>query len=397
MDQSNPDNVIIKSINTNSNLFYIAEHIESSIQNNSNPIVLYIGVGTYMCRFQKDADGNDFIPLEDSQQFPPTLQSLYQLHPDVEFYIILIDPYLENPPYITKDPNVKNIMSNPIFTKSMFNPEVELYSNPRLKVFVIRDNVGIKEIGYHSYDGISDIKDNLTYFNDLAIRENILYIYHDFSGANLRPLFTYFNNEIKNNLEHIIYGFGNGYIDDCIVNLLDPKTHIATYRQSKTKRDLLHCYNIDYIIQNNIDIDLYIENFNIQCIHIITDLNKLMRDKIYYEINNEIFYILRQIKDYQSQIIEGIFNFSDNMLFHNYNRYIKTDIICNINELIKITDNNIFDKVKSIFAENYNKKLKFLTKNTVYEHYDSKTIFDILTSNHNKYLWSNELQNILNK
>jgi len=163
-NQANPDNVIVKSVNTVSNLFQIAEYIESNIQNKFHPIVLYIGVGTYMCRFQQNSNGENFIPLEDSQQFPPTLQSMYQLNPDIEFYIILIDPYLENPPYITTDSNVKNILQNTIFVKTMFNLEVELFSSINLKVFVIRDNIGIKELGYHSYDGITDIKDNLTYF-----------------------------------------------------------------------------------------------------------------------------------------------------------------------------------------------------------------------------------------
>jgi hypothetical protein len=396
MAQANPDNIIVKSINTVSNLFAIAEYIESNIQAKSNPVVLYIGVGTYMCRFQKDSDGNDFIPLEDSQQFPPTLQSLYQSHPDLEFYIILIDPYLENPPYITKDPNVKNILNNPIFVKSMFNSEVELFSNPRLKVFVIRDNIGIRDLNYHSYDGVADIKDNFTYFNDICIQNNILYIYHDFSGANLRPLCTYFNHKIKNNLEHIIYGFGNGYIDDCIVNLLDAKTQLATYRKRWVKRDMICCYNIDYIILNNINIDEYVEIFNINNIHIITALNELLINKIYYEINNDILYILRNIKQYHNQIITNQFIFDNSMLFHK-NRYIKDDIITNINELIKNSDNNIFDKVKYMFSNMYTSVLKFILKNTQYENYDSKTIFDLITLNDNSYLWCNSLKSILNK
>lgn len=389
---------LIKSINTNSNLYHIAEHIESNIQHKSNPIILYIGVGTYTCRFQKDAEGNDFIPLEDSQQFPPTLQSLYQSHPDLEFYIILIDPILENPPYITRDPNVKNILSNPIFTKSMFNPEVELFSNPRINIYVIRDNVGIREIGYHSYDGISDIKDNLTYFHDMCIRNNILYIYHDFSGANLRILSRYFNESIKNNLDTIIYGFGNGYIDDCIVNLVEPKCQLATIRKQSQIRDIICCYSIDNIIINNLNINDYINQFEIQNIHIITEINHLYIDKIYSEFINFILQILRNIKEIQNKIDNNTFKFDNNLLI-NINNYISLtqDDYRTINNLIINSDNLLFEKVKQIISLRYDLIFKFATAGSLYENYNSKQLIDYITLDENSYKWYNNLKSVLSK
>lgn len=392
---------LVKSVNTNSNLYHIAEHIETQTRASRNPIIVYIGVGTYMCRFQKDADGNDFIPLEDSQQFPPALQSLYQSHPDLEFYIILIDPILENPPYITRDPNVKNILNNPIFTKSMFNSEVELFTNPRLNIFVIRDNVGIREIGYHSYDGVCDIKDNLTYFHDMCIRNNILYIYHDFSGANLRILSRYFNDSIKDNLDVIIYGFGNGYVDDCIVNLLDEKCQLATIRKATENRDIICCYNIDKIMINNLNIHEYINDFNefnIENVHIITEINKLLIDKIYSEFTNYILQILRNVKEIDTKIYNNTFEF-DNSNLININHYISltTDDYLEINELIINKDNLLFEKVKQIIANRYEIVFKFITTGGLFENYNSKQIIDYITLDDIPYKWYNNLKNILSK
>ena len=84
------------------------------------------------------------------------------------------------------------------------------------------------------------------------------------------------------------------------------------------------------------------------------------------------------------------------MLFHK-NRYINDDIITNINELITNADNNIFDKVKYMFSNMYDLILKFIIKNTQYEKYDSKTLFDLITLNDNSYLWCNSLKSILNR
>jgi hypothetical protein len=390
----NINNII--STHTESNLYHIAEYIESKVERHAKPTILYLGVGTYMCRFQKDVNGTDYIPLQDAQQFPPTLQSIYQNIPDSNFYIVLIDKLLENPPYITVDKHLENsILNGERFVKSMFNPEIEMYKTSRIEVFIVRDYISVKKVSYHTQDNTTDIEDNLRYFHDICIKQNITYVYHDYSGANLRCLYNLFNDEIRNNLEHIIYGFGNGYIDDCIINMLEPKSQLVT-KLIHGNRPIIKCYNIDYIINKNINLYEYISQFDISKIELISEINKYVFQKIYEEFYNNIVYIFRKLKEYQEQISSGKFVFNEQMLFPYNCVTVEKSVINKLNDLISSSDNSLFEKGKEIFGNQYYKFFKLCIANTRFENYTSQQLINFITSDPNPYNWYNSVKIVLN-
>ena len=71
---------------------------------------IYISVGSASCRTEI-IDGNIIVKEENQQQFPLCMKNLKLLTYDGNMHIILIDPMLENPPFITTDYTGKT-MSN---------------------------------------------------------------------------------------------------------------------------------------------------------------------------------------------------------------------------------------------------------------------------------------------
>lgn len=62
------------------------------------PALIYIGVGA-----AASANQNNILPPAQYQQFPPFLQELHKQVPNLHIFLLLIDPYQENPPKVSID------------------------------------------------------------------------------------------------------------------------------------------------------------------------------------------------------------------------------------------------------------------------------------------------------
>lgn len=245
--------------------------------------ILYIGVGTYAGL--KEADGS-LLP-KNYHQYPPFLQSLKNLHTGVSLSILLIDPCQENPPYMVQDkclvpkPNNNNLPDT-IYTSR----------DNTLTVYTLRKNVYTDP--YQNYaDSYLNITEHLRDLNKYAMENDVLFIYHDFTGRNNRLLAEFFDEDIKQHLDHIIYGLGLREELGCYFDLTDLCSYHPVYR---TVQGTLKVFNVyDYIINDKINVMCNVPMLsNADTDMVNTHMQRLL-EMVTKELNNIVLHALRVV------------------------------------------------------------------------------------------------------
>ena len=202
--------------------------------------IIYIGVGTYAGL--KEADGS--LLQKNYHQYPPFLQGLKNSQPDISLSLLLIDPCQENPPYMVED---KGLLLKP---KNNNWPD-DIYTSPdhSLSLYTLRQNVYTDP--YQKYDdNYLNITEHLRDLNNYAMANDILFMYHDFSGRNNRLLAEFFDEDIKAHLDHIIYGLGLREDLGCYFDLTNLCSYYPYYRTDQGAIKLFNIYH--YIINDQI-------------------------------------------------------------------------------------------------------------------------------------------------
>ena len=250
----------------------------------SEPVFIYTGVGaSAYINNNNNNNNNNNLPLEDYHQFPPFLQDLKNSIPNLHLFIILIDPFQESLPYMVNDKRLNKIETE------LFNPEItQYYSNRNLYInlYTYKKSVFCEPQEPISY-GV-DITDDLRILNNFAIQNNITTLYHEFTGRNNAILAEYFDKEIGNHLNHIIYGLSARENHGCQFDL----THFSSYFPYKL------CFN------SNNKQRVFIKLFNI--FYYISQLNQNENQEQKQNENNIINELENQYNEYPSSTHEMI-------------------------------------------------------------------------------------------
>ena len=381
----------------------IIDSIELSIEElNRNPMCIYIGIGTYAGLIKTDETGQKMLDDENYHQFPPALQKLYVSNPDLHFACIYIDPALEKPVFITQDLNLRQKLFN---DHEWNNDDNEFcYNNSRIKVYPFRYSIKIKNTKYNPVNDYIDITTQIERIHKLCIDNDLLYIFHDFSGNNYFKYIEQYFISIQNHLDHIIYGFGNGYISGCYYDLRKPEAQLAFIRNKTNKRYIITTFNISNIIniynsldnseQNRISFSNFlndtIQQYPIEHIDIIISQIKIYLDEFISDFRNNIFSILRYFYDLSINFHNNItVDFDINSYYFNIFDY---ETKMKINEIVMDKDVNIFKKIKDIIANKYKIQLEIITSK---RNISSIEVLDIITSEPNKYEWSNKFNKMI--
>jgi len=267
----------------------ILEHIKRERKN-----IIYVGIGTYAGL--KEPDGT--LLLKNYHQYPPFLQNLKNSYADVSLSILLIDPCQENPPYLVEDkglvpkdkglvpkdkglvpkdkglvpkdkglvpkdkglvpkdkglvPKDKGLVPKDKDKDNDHNMS-DIYTSPdqSLTLYTLRQNVYTDP--YRKYnDDYINITEHLRALNNYAIANNVLFIYHDFTGRSNRLLAEFFDAEIKQHLDHIIYGLGLREDMGCYFDLTDLCAYHPVYRTAQGALKLFNVY--DYIVNEKLQL-----------------------------------------------------------------------------------------------------------------------------------------------
>lgn len=207
-------------------------HISDKNQKNT---CIYISIGSSASTVSKDAlTGNWTISNGNNQQFPPFLKNLKRLSPSIPIHIILIDPNLENPPFIVWDGTDNNTKPSSAWLKSdiyqKFN--IEHYENIKdnINVYVLRKYVVYDPYENNDYyNGVNAINISLflTLLDMESIEQNWFTVVNDFSGIIMSKVALVHDQILKtkdkNHLDHIIYGLGARKDGGCNFDLTQPE------------------------------------------------------------------------------------------------------------------------------------------------------------------------------
>ena len=205
--------------------------------------VIYLGVGT--AAGYREPDGS--LAQKNYHQYPPFLQHLKNTVPDLHLSIILIDPQQEDPPYMVKDQVLqdnKGTDNKGPDNKGPDNQDIYISNDQTLTLYTLREEVYTEP--YTNTSG-RDITPLLREFNQFAIENNILFIYHNFTGRDNRLLAEYFDNELKEHLDHIIYGLGMREDFGCYFDLTSEASFYPYYFD---ERGSIKLFNLYYFIVN---------------------------------------------------------------------------------------------------------------------------------------------------
>jgi hypothetical protein len=289
--------------------------IVSSIQNTINspelrnaPIMIYVGVGTF-AGLKTDIAGQMVLEDKNYHQFPPCVQKIFTDNKQIHLFTILIDPLQEDPIYMSTDIQLQNRLFNSDWIH--IKDSTEVYINNRITVYPFRKAVKTHINNYHFDNSIVDITNDLSKLNRMCIENDITFLYHDFSGQDTPKLLEkYFDKQIQNNLDHIIYGIGGGYINGCYYDFTSPESFFATITEYESRKVVkvfsiirkLNEYNFlkesGEMINWNDYLSFEIERFGVENVEsIMTQLSNLKED-FKFKFKNYIIYILRIVKEY---------------------------------------------------------------------------------------------------
>jgi len=217
----------------------IYKRIKDEIQNlrPNIPALIYTGVGT----FAGLKNDNGVLEPQNYHQFPPFLQELYRVIPNLQLYIVLIDSMQENPPYLTRD-------------FPLINSALDMYRNNQLTVYVWRQRVYTQP--HEPLEDAVNITKALRDLNTFAVQNSVSTFYHNFTGARNHILAEFFDPELLSDVDHIIYGFSMRRDHGCYFDLADIESYMP-YRvvdeTHATRRHLQFFNYYKYLLNLNMD------------------------------------------------------------------------------------------------------------------------------------------------
>jgi hypothetical protein len=146
---------------------------------------------------------------------------------------------------------------------------------------------------YQHVRGI-DITAHLRELNQFAIDSGSLFVYHNFTGKNNRILAEFFDEELKDHLDHIIYGLGLRENVGCYFDLTDVCSYHPFYIDAHNRIKLFNVY--DYILNDKIH--LLKSDFNMKYINENNIFNSHIEKIVHilkYELNNVILQTLKAV------------------------------------------------------------------------------------------------------
>ena len=210
-------------------------------------VFIYIGIGTYAGLKNKDG----ILEPQNYHQYPPFLQDLKNSIPNLNLFIVLIDPMQEQPPYMIADKGLC------LVNNDLYNNDANKFANappPTASGIAIYSLLkSVYTDPYECYgDDFINITEELRDLNKYAMAENITLLYHDFTGRRNSLLADYFDEELGEHLNHIVYGLSVRQDHGCYFDLTAPESYFSWRNEGGNhKRTCIHLFNIYYYLLNN--------------------------------------------------------------------------------------------------------------------------------------------------
>ena len=204
-----------------------------------HPVFIYVGVGAASA-----TGGKTPLSLDHYHQFPPFVQNLRNSLPNLHVFLVLMDPYQENPPQVAVDHDLHEVL------------DASHYSNTEgtFQTFVYRKAVYTQAniVNADIVNG-NNITETLRDLNAFAKEKCASLLYHDFSGRNLALVAEYFDRENQDHLDQLVYGLSARENHGCYFDLTQPHAFFPWRLDTSTERPVVKmCNYYKYLVNEHI-------------------------------------------------------------------------------------------------------------------------------------------------
>ena len=377
----------------------IKQNIKLNQNLNNNPAFIYTGIGT-----QAGLKRNDGVlePMN-YHQYPPMVQDLKKTFPNLNLFIVLIDPYQEFPPYMIKDKDL-NYMNN----ANAINPNIFIDEKKLISVYTFRHNVTL--VPYinplekdkdkdkdedEDDDNIIDITQEMRDLNKFAAEhKNVTILYHDFTGRYVNLVAELFDEEIQSeDLSHIIYGLSSREDHGCYFDLTSMNSYLPfrLIHEPENGINRISFFNIFQYIKNENchQIEKDMKHYYPPYMHeMIKNQSKIVLETIKTEFKNHIFSKMRVLL----KLIRGEEKHED---------ISKINFCVNVTQTKKVLIDEMFNegKYEQLFdylLDHYSKKIDVISKISLMEWEGKDLIRFIINKNEkNLYNWYTNLEQLI--
>jgi hypothetical protein len=369
------------------NIKHILNTLVDTINDISNPGMIYVAIGSAAMMKENDGNGKWTIDERFEQQYPIFIKNFIAKYPNKSVHIILIDPQIEDPPFVTCD--ITNKMAEHWRKKRINEIDIYIDDNNLRYIYPIKIavNYNIKNIIENANE--YDIKNFLHELNNYTIYKKSLCVVHDYTGKMMNEIGKYFDDTIKNNHCNIIYGLGARMDGGCYIDLTLPICDFV-YNDLYEEIEFFNPYTFSNNVKDMVDNIMIKNTFDI-CDRDI----EIMREQVtMFLINKRMFLektvltMMRQIKlllkgdkiqmNYDFEYIKNKYFFETETMLNNE---LYDDLLIKMIDVLSIEANEYFC---SVHGEEVGQKMK-------------NDMIDIFLSNKNPYEIYNEMISIINK
>jgi hypothetical protein len=349
------------------------------------PVLIYVGVGTF-AGLVEQKDNAVFLAESNYHQYPPFVKKLKNDIPDLHLYIVLIDPFQENPPYMTRDKKLKENFTQ--VDENKFKSQ-----DNRITTYVLRKNVTFdtyirpehedkeKDERYKVYN----ITESMEMLNRMCIENTYSLLYHDYSGRQVKYVAQQYDSSLRMYLDRIVYGFNCREDTGCYFDMCKPEAYLPYRIKFNRQRKSLKFFNIyKYIVCNKYEkIDSAIDVYDEKFIEMILSQRYMIMQNICYDFKNTYLPVLRCI--YKKLQGDDITVYPG----HFYN--LPKDIKLNVMNLL---DTEKYNELYQILLEHYSKEMSVISLLKQFK-LSGKELLDNVISNPNPYLWIDAMREMI--
>ncbi len=357
----------VENVDSNHAVSCMFQHLENIISQGQKRVTIYVAIASAAHMAKQDPVTSLWsIEQRFEQQFPIFISSLKEICPDDPVHIFLIDPALEDPPFVVCD-NKKKLSD--CWTKlNVFGETVYVDETTNVHVYPMKFPVTYPGDMFDSKDSVN-ITEFLHTLNLTAIEQDWFVVVQDYSGRNISVVGDYFENDIKDHHSHIVYGIAAGADGGCYIDLTDPACNFV-YQVTDTsiKVITIKCYSDrfhDFIETMNSFKSTQNENTTY----------KILRSqaKIYLEdkrtlINNEIMALLRQSKALMIGLKSPSSVHTSKKIENKYKIHIEKMILeKRYDDLFQAMQTILSSELKNFISPIYGKESRNVTENIMKE------------------------------
>jgi len=346
-------------------LLDLLKYIETK---NEKYVTIYVAIGSSArCSIHQDNTGMYKIEPKLEQEYPMFIRELKSKYPTYPLYIILIDPSLEDPPFVVC--NSQNKVDD-----TYWKYESDMYHSDETNIHVCPYKISVSYGYYHNYNQDVRIDSFFERLNELSIKHRWFSVLHDFSGKHIANMAKYYDSYLGDHRDHIIYGLGVRKDEPCMIDLTLPICNFS--------------------FEND---DESIKVFNPFCYDNITELNSVVNTyreashpdiKIMEEHCNEFMnYIKKEIYD-SVQVLRQL-----RLLIDGKDIIINLQYEPDVDKLIQYKKyRQVFDMILKLL---FHKLTMYLQTKCHDPDEMANTIIVQMIDEPNIYRWTNIIQNIL--